>query len=136
MDSNLCIGDVSVVNPSAATYRREAARTAGSAASVRDAKKWEAYRAYDPDAYDFVPLSHESYGRLGKPAMAHLNKLAEVAARCGEVSHGAFVTNALRRLSVALCKGNACILRMGVQALVGSAGRAAMHACVQPVAHD
>ena len=37
--------------------------------------------------------------------MDHLNRLAEVTSRCGVVNRGLFVTNALRRLSVASCKG-------------------------------
>ena len=66
-DSNLCIalGDVLVVNPSSGTYCSAAAREDGSAAAVRDVQNHNAYHAYDPDAYNFVPLSHEMHGRSG-----------------------------------------------------------------------
>ena len=134
-DSNLCIGDVSVINPSADSYRRQAARTVGAAAARRDRDKDRAYRRHDPDAYDFVPLSHESYGRMSPRAMEHLNHLADVAVRCGEVRRAVFVTNALRRLSVALCKGNALIFRMGMHTLAGITGGAVVHGCARPNAH-
>ena len=130
----LCIGDVSVVNPCADTYCGRAAREDGGAAETRDVQKRTAYRLYDPDAYSFVPLSHETHGRLGRPAMNHLNRLAEVASRCGKVNRALFVTNALRRLSVALCKGNALVLRAGLQSLAGITGRAVVRARARPSA--
>ena len=104
----------------------------GAAAARRDRDKDRAYRRHDPDAYDFVPLSHESYGRMSPRAMEHLNHLADVAVRCGEVRRAVFVTNALRRLSVALCKGNALIFRMGMQTLAGITGGAVVHGCARP----
>ena len=133
-DANLCIGDVSVINPAADTYVVAAARGAGAAAAVRDRQKRDAYRLHDPDAYDFVPLTHESYGRLGKPAMAHLNSIAEVASRCGKVDKKVFIVNALRQMSVALYKGNAEILRMGVQQFARCAGRAVVYGRTHPMA--
>ena len=133
-DENVCIGDISVVNPAADTYVEAAAREVGSAAAERDRRKREAYRLYDPDAYGFVPLTHESYGRLGKPAMAHLNWLAEAASRCGKIDKKVFVTNALRHMSVALYKGNAEILRLGVQQFAGCSGRARLLGRAQPLA--
>jgi hypothetical protein len=63
-------------------------------------------RAGVGEAYDLVPLSVGSFGRLGKPAMALLNALADVAAFGGGVCKSALVTSALWRLSVALCRGN------------------------------
>ena len=93
---------------------------------MRDADKRRLYRAHEPDAYDFVPLSHESFGRLGRPAMELLNKLADTAVRCGDVRRDVFVTNALRRLSVGLCKGNAFILLVGLRALAEISGRAVL----------
>ena len=44
------------------------------------------------------------------------------------------VTNALRRLSVALCKGNAYVLRAGLQSLAGITGRAVVRARARPSA--
>ena len=133
----LCIGDVSVVSPCAGTYCSRAARENGSAAVhhvVRDVRKRNDYRAYDPDAYSFVPLSHETHGRLGQPAMGHLNRLATVVSWCGTVKRTLFATNALRRLSVALCKGNAYVLRAGLQSLAGITGRAVVRARARPSA--
>lgn len=72
-DSNLCIGNVSVVKPSARTHCSAAALKDGSAAAVRDPQKPKEYRVYDPDAYVFLPLSHETHSRLGRPATADLN---------------------------------------------------------------
>ena len=60
--------------------------------------------------------------------MDHLNRLAEVASRCGVVNRGVSVANALRRLSVALCKGNASVLRAGLRSLAGITGRAVVRA--------
>ena len=128
----LCIGDVSVVNPCAGSYCGRAAREDGGAAETRDVQKRTAYRLYDPDAYSFVPLSHETHGRLAQPAMNHLHRLAEVASRCGKVNRALFVTNALRRLSVALCKGNALVLRAGLQSLASITGRAVVRARTRP----
>ena len=91
-----------------------------------------------PDAYRFVLLSHETHGRLGQPAMDHFNRLAEVAKQCvsewcgGRRYRGVFLTNALRRLSVALCKGNAYVLRAGLQSLAGITGRAMVRARARP----
>ena len=69
----VCMGNTSVVDPAADTYVEQAAREDGFAWTERDRKKREAFRFYDPDAYGFVPLTHVSYGRFGKPVMAHQN---------------------------------------------------------------
>lgn len=52
----------------------------------------------------------------------------------GAVDHayGVNLTNALRRLSVAMCKGHAYVLRMGPQSLAGIAGTAVVRARAQP----
>lgn len=72
------------------------------------------YRAHGSDAYDFVPLSHAPYFRLGGRDTEHLSKLADIADCRGDVRRGIFVRNAWRRprLSVALCKGNVHMLRV------------------------
>lgn len=59
------------------------------------------------DAYDFVPLSHESDGMLGQPATQHLSTIPDIAARSGDGHWDVFVRNALWRLGVAMCKGDA-----------------------------
>ena len=118
----------------ASSYSRRAAREAGAAASLRDNLKRAAYRAHDPDANDLVPLSHESFGWLGRPAMAHLSHLADIACRSGDVQRDAFVHIALRRLSVAMCKGNAHILQIGMQKLGRVSGGAVWYGNTRPVA--
>ena len=67
--------------------------------------------------YTFYPLSTESYGRLGAPAMQLLNKLADIADDTGPIEKDTFVTNALRELSIALCRGNALVYRSCASAL-------------------
>ena len=76
----MCIGDASVANPCAASYSLVAMEE-DSAARLNDDQKRAARRAHAPDACDFAPLSHESYGRLARPATEHLNKLADTADR-------------------------------------------------------
>lgn len=61
-----------------------------------------------------MPLSREFHGRLGKPAMEQLGMMADIAGRNGDVQPVIFVRNALRMLDVAMCKGNANILRVGM----------------------
>ena len=56
----------------------------------------------------FIPLSTESYGRLGMPAMGLLNTLAATAAASGVVKD-MFVFNALRQLSIGLCRGSGAL---------------------------
>ena len=60
--------------------------------------------------------------------------MAEVASRCGVVGHAVLVTNALRRSSVALCKGNTYVLHAGLQSLPGITGRAVVRARAWPCA--
>jgi hypothetical protein len=122
LDSALTVADVSVVHPAAPTYRQAASRDAGAAAAHRDRSKREQYERADPQGYAFIPLSVESYGRLGKPAMELLNTLATKAGGSEEFK-GCFVTNALRELSVALCKGNAVLYRRGLNMLAKKSGR-------------
>lgn len=102
----LTITDVSVIHPGADTYVRRAAGEAGAAAEIRDKQKYEKYNRAGSAVYRVVPLSHESYGRMGQPASRLLNELANIASGSGAVAKGAFVESALQELSVALCRGN------------------------------
>lgn len=54
--------------------------------------------------------------------MQLLNKLAGQAAGGREEFKGSFVINALRELSVGLCRGNAVIYSRGLQALASASG--------------
>jgi hypothetical protein len=49
------VGDVSIIQPGAATHRAAAAQTDGSAAARRDLEKTSQYRRYGPGCYHFVP---------------------------------------------------------------------------------
>jgi hypothetical protein len=117
------IADVSVVHPAATTFL-QAARVPGGAAAARDQRKRSRYQTADPNGYAFTPLSHESYGRLGKPAMQFLNTLAITASAGGVVRKGDFVANALRELSITLCRGNGAMYRRGLAVLTHASGHA------------
>ena len=130
----LRIADVSVIDPVAQTYRRAAARGDGAAAAVRDRHKAAAYRRYNPHAYDFVALSHETFGRLSKGALSHLKYLADIAVECGIQDRAQYITNVKRELSVGLCRGNALLFRMGLQIMTGVSGKAAVAGRIRPVA--
>ena len=82
------------------------------------------YENSDPLGYAFVPLSTETFGRLGKPAMALLNKLAECASASGVVFKDGFVVNALCELSVGLCRGNCVLYKRSLFALASVSGSA------------
>jgi hypothetical protein len=112
MDSAMAITDISVIHPFVAASLRAAALTDGAVAARRDTTKKAAYNALEPNGYNFLPFSVESYGRLGKPALAILSPFGEEACSSGTVSKGAFVARALCELSVGLCRGNATMYRV------------------------
>ena len=116
-EDSLCVADVSVIHPAAQTYVTAAAQQDGAAAARRDQDKRTKYNRIDSSGYTFYPLSTESYGRLGAPAMQLLNKLADIADDTGPIEKDTFVTNALRELSIALCRGNALVYRSCASAL-------------------
>ena len=99
LPSGMTVVDGSVIHPAASSYL-QAPRTVGSAVAVRDAAKTVQYESIDRNGYTFVPISVETFGRLGKPAMEFINKLAATAAAAGAVEKSAFRANALRELSV------------------------------------
>ena len=109
--------DVSVAHPATAATcassrsdLRRCAHTDGSAAHDRDVLKRNKYRR-NGCVEVFRPLSHETYGRLGKPAQALLCQLGDMAAGCGGTTKAAFVQGAVRELSTTLCKGNHLVFR-------------------------
>ena len=77
----------------------------------------------EPSGYDFTPLVDESYGRQCSVTHTLLNLLGRLAADSGRVSKGAWVEGALRRLSIALCKGNAFLFRANLHAFCRAAGK-------------
>jgi hypothetical protein len=132
LPSGVTVADVSVIHPAASTYVR-AARTEGGAAAAREQAKRARYETADPGGYAFVPLVVETYGRLGKAAMELLNTLATTAAAGGAVRKSAFVANALRQLSVALCRGNGVMYRRSLGVIATASGNAFMHGMTNPI---
>ena len=130
----LTVADVSVIHPAAQTYARGAAAAAGSAAALRDRQKRTRYQQAFPGGYAFMPLSMESYGRMGKPAMELLNTLATQACASGAFTKGDFVGSALRELSVGLCKGNGVMYRAGLKVLARCSGSAFISGAMVPYA--
>jgi hypothetical protein len=114
--------DVSIVHPAASTYMRQAASTEGAAAAARDQAKRARYQLTNPDGYDFIPFSVETFGRIGKPAMALINTLASSAAASATVYKDGFVTSALRELSIGLCRGNGVMYRRSMTMLARASG--------------
>ena len=98
------VTDVSITHPTSRSFVARAAAQPGYAAAERDRVKRTKYQGA-LGSYRFVPLVHETYGRLGAPAYSFLQELADVAAASGSTSKREFLGNALRDLSVALCKG-------------------------------
>ena len=77
------------------------------------------YALSEPGGYDFTPLAIESCGRQCSAAHTLLNPLGRQASDSGRVTKGARVEGALRRLSVALCKGNDFLFRANLHDLLG-----------------
>jgi hypothetical protein len=89
------------------------AQTDGGAAARRDVEKTSQYRRFGPGCYHFVPLTVETYGRLGKPLMKLITDVGASAAQQGDDTfmRDQFITGVLRELSVCLCRRNANIER-------------------------
>ena len=71
-------------------------------------------------------------GRLGKPAMSLLSRLADIAAEGGKVTKEVFVANTLKEMSVGLCRGNGAMLAAGRKVLVNVTGRDVQRGALQP----
>ena len=97
--------DVCVTHPLASSAVAAAAWGTGESAESKDALKRDKYGRTGTGACRFVPLSHETYGRAGRPAFALLYELAEFAASTGAVSKKIFMENVMRELSTTLCHG-------------------------------
>jgi hypothetical protein len=124
----LVVSEVSVIHPAAASFAGGAARTPGFAATARDASKRRAYRQAS-SALPFVPMSAESFGRLGALALTLLGDLADQAMQAGGfgLSRAAFILGVLRELSVALFRGNASLCRSGAYVATRAAGQTPTH---------
>jgi hypothetical protein len=101
------------------THPPGAALQAASAAT--DAEKRRAYNWLAPNRYPLVPFSVETYGRLGKPAVALLGMLGAEPVAAGDVSKSGSVAMELREISVGLCNGNYLMHRASLEVLAGVA---------------
>ena len=110
----------------------QAAATAGAAAELRASKKVRKYALREPGGYRFAPLVIESYGRHCAAAHALLNELGELAADGGRVAKAAWVEGALRRLGVALCRGQDFIFRANLHSYCRAAGRLPLRGAAVP----
>jgi hypothetical protein len=109
----LVVGDVSVIHPAAASFAVGAVRTPGL--RPLPGTPPSGVRIGRSSALPFVPMSVDSFGRLGAPALTLLGDLADQAVQVGGpgLSRAASVLGALRELSVALCRDNASLCRSG-----------------------
>ena len=99
------VADICVTHPLAASAVKAAARDTGATARGKDSLKRDKYSRTGTGACQFVPLSHETFGRAGAAAFALLNEIAEFAAGFGVVSKRLFLENAMRDLSTTPCRG-------------------------------
>jgi hypothetical protein len=63
-----------------------------------------AFARVEPNGYDFVPLSVESFGHLGLPAIKLLNDVGDETAGPGGVMRAFIVAEALREISTGSCR--------------------------------
>ena len=134
LGTGMSVVDVSVTHPAGAANRAAAANSDGAAAARRDAEKRRAYNRLEPNGYPFVPFSVETYGRLGKPAIALLGRLGVEAAGVGGVSKSAFVRSAIRELSVGLCRGNCVMYRKSLGLRAAGVGQGFRPGAARPTA--
>jgi hypothetical protein len=87
-------------------------------------------------ALPLVLMSVESFGRLGAPALTLLGDLAAQAVQAGGpgLSRAAFISGALRELSVPLCRGNASLCRSGAYVATRATCRTPMRGLARPSA--
>jgi hypothetical protein len=73
----------------------------------------------------FMPVSVDSFGRLGPPALSFLRSVADdaVQAEGPGLSRGTFILGALQELGVVLCRDNASLGRSDLYALTRASGR-------------
>ena len=123
--------DVVVVHAAQQRYVKDAAAAPGVAAAGAEGDKRRGLPAAGSDnAFEFVPLAVETYGRLGKAALAFLSRLGDVAvANNGRLSKAAFMRGAICELSVALCRGNGRIYYECGTSVARTVGRAFEPGC-------
>jgi hypothetical protein len=111
------------IHPAAASFPGGAARTPGFAAAARDASKRRTYWQVS-SALPFVLMMVESFGRLETLALTLFGDLADQAVQAGGpgLSRAAFISGALRELSLALCRGNASLCQLSACVATQAAG--------------
>jgi hypothetical protein len=105
----LQVGDVSIIHLGAGFFRPAAASMAGAAAAQRNEQKLRfQYKRQGSTGYLFVPLTLETYGRLGEPLMRPLGDVGEQGAERGQglFTKQQFVQGVLREVNVCLCHYN------------------------------
>jgi hypothetical protein len=126
------IGDVCVSHPLAGSNVRSAATCDGAAAAQSDQRKRDKYGRAGSGAFTLVPLSHETYGRIGPAAFAFLNRLADLAAGSGTASRRLFLENAMRDLSTTLCRAVARQVHAAAPLMARHAGKAVLTGLAVP----
>jgi len=127
--------DVSITDPTAASYVDAAAAADGAAAAARDVVKAAEYLGdVNAGVYGFTAATQEVFGRLGHGGWNLLNSMAEHASEQGRVDKERFKHNTLLHLSVALCRGNCWVLKAGLHELAKAAGRRFVRGLYHPTA--
>jgi hypothetical protein len=136
LEGQQCAGDVFVIHPGASTYCAVASKTDGGTAARRDAAKTSLYRGYGAGCYHFVPLTVETFGRLGKPLMKLITDVSDQAIQHGNgtFTREKFATGVLRELSVCLCRRNASLERTVAGCFVRVSGGSYSPGLDQPMA--
>ena len=98
----------------------------------RAAKKVAMHALRELGGYDFTLLVVEWNGRRCSATHTLLKNLGRRAAESGRVTKGAWVEGVLRRLRVALCKGNDFLFRANLPALYRAAGKHPTRGAVVP----
>ena len=130
----LTVADVSVIHPGADNFVSAAAATSGAAAKIRDDQKDREYNREGSGVYRMVPMSHESYGRMGQPASQLLNEIAILASSSGAVVKAQFVKSSQQELSASLSRGNHRIVAAYAALNVRMSGRALIPGLPVPAA--
>jgi hypothetical protein len=105
----LVVGDVSVIHLAAVSVL--------CMTVAWDTSRLRAYRQVS-SALPFVPMSVESFGRLGALALTLLGDLADQAVQASGpgLSRAAIISGALRELNVALCQATVSLCWSGAYA--------------------
>ena len=124
-DGQVTVLDIVVSHPAAASYVQRASKETGATALQAEQTKHRSFeQRVGGGGYDFVPVSIESYGRLGRETARLLSKIGDVAATRGRVPKAVFVRAAHQRISCALARGNAEVYFHAGNLLVKQAGQA------------